>query len=114
VLASVEREECNVRLGEHSVIVTSIERRKTSSPFSFSGERRENDSRSKETAFGRESEREPGRSARRSGSKSRARNGSTLKGLVKGVGAAGLWAFEREQKSVVRWVFFFVRGRSLL
>ena len=89
VLASVEREERNVRLGEHSVIGRSIEGRKTSSPFSFSGERRENDSRSKKTAFGRESERKPRRSACSSGSKSRARDGSTMKGLVKGVGAAG-------------------------
>ena len=86
-LASVEREERNVRLGEHSVIGASTKGRSTSSPFSFSGERRENDSGSKETAFGLE--RKPGRSARSSRSKSRARDGSTLKGLFKGVGAAG-------------------------
>ena len=41
-LASVEREERNVRLGENSVIGTSVEGRKTSSSLSLSGK---NDSR---------------------------------------------------------------------
>ena len=40
-------------------------------------------------AFGRESQRKPGRSALSSRSKSKARDESTLKGLGKGVGAAG-------------------------
>ena len=37
VLATVEREERNVRLGENSVIGTSVEGRNTSSSFPFSG-----------------------------------------------------------------------------
>ncbi len=41
VLASVEREERNVRLGEYAVIGTSVEGRKTSS--SLSGKRRRGD-----------------------------------------------------------------------
>tara|TARA_B100001758_G_scaffold227747_1_gene221412 strand:- start:140 stop:388 length:249 start_codon:yes stop_codon:yes gene_type:complete len=38
VLASVEREERNVRLGEHSVIGASTRGRRTLLPISFSGE----------------------------------------------------------------------------
>ena len=49
-LASVEREERNVRLGEYSVIGTSVEGRKTSSSLSISGK---NDSKGEEAA-GRE------------------------------------------------------------
>ena len=55
VLASVEREERNVRLGEDSVIGTSVEGRKTSS--SLSGK---NDSRGEEETFAQETERKPG------------------------------------------------------
>ena len=86
VLASVEREERNVRLGAYAVIGTSVEGRKTSSSFPFSGKI---DSRNEEAAFAGEAERKPGRSARSSRSKSRSHDGSTLKGTVKGVGAAG-------------------------
>ncbi len=51
VLASVEREERNVRLGEDSVIGTSVEGRKTSSSLSLSGR---NESQSEVTAFAAE------------------------------------------------------------
>jgi len=68
-LASVEREERNVRLGEDPVIGTSVEGRKMSSSLSLSGK---NDSRNG-------SERRPVRSARSSGSKSRSCDESTLK-----------------------------------
>ena len=64
---AVEREERNVRLGEYSVIGTSVEGRKTSSPLSLSGK---NGSKSGEAAFAGEAERKPGRSAGSSGSKS--------------------------------------------
>ena len=85
VLASVEREERNVRLKrEGSVIGTSVEGRKTSS--SSSGK---NDSKGEEATFAQEAGRKPGRSARSSGSKSSSRDVSTLKGLVNSVGAAG-------------------------
>ena len=60
VLASVEREERNVRLREYSVIGTSVEGRKTSSSLSLSGE---NDLKNEEATFAREAERKPGRSA---------------------------------------------------
>ena len=69
VLASVEREERNVRLGENSVIGTSVEGRKTSS--SLSGK---NDSRGEEATFAQEAERKPGRSAGSSRSKSSSRD----------------------------------------
>ena len=66
----------------NSVIGTSVEGRRTSSSLSGKNEGREE-------AFAQEAERKPGRSARGSRSKSSSRDGSTLKGLVKGVGAAG-------------------------
>ncbi|CAL6335024.1 unnamed protein product [Bathycoccus prasinos] len=86
VLASIEREERNVRLGEYPVIGASAEGRNTSSSLSISGK---NDSENGEAAFGRESERKPGSSVCSSRSKSRSHDESTLKGLVNGVGAAG-------------------------
>ena len=66
----------------NSGIGASVEGKKTSS--SLSGK---NDS--EEAAFAQEAERKPGRSAGSSKSKSSLRDVSTLKGLVKGVGAAG-------------------------
>ena len=71
-------------MGENSVIGASVEGRKTSS--SLSGK---NDSIGEGATFAQEAGRKPGRSARSSRSKSRSRDESTLKGLVKGVGAAG-------------------------
>ena len=71
-------------MGENSVIGASVEGRKTSS--SLSGK---NDSKGEEGTFAQEAERKPRRSARSSRSKSRSRDESALKGLVKGVGAAG-------------------------
>ena len=87
VLASVEREERNVRLREfNSGIGASVEGKETSSSLSGKNESR---NEGKEETFAQEAERKPGRSAGSSKSKSSLRDVSTLKGLVKGVGFAG-------------------------